>query len=224
MKLFLSLALFAAFLLFARPPVRTDATAVARRARRAARAVPVFRDKRAAARAHRLCGRARPSCRAAARSSCTACRPRLLPQSSSADGRLPGRRSDRRRTPAARRAASDAARVNSFCTVPARASHRADRWPVLAARAPARCCTSCIILAALLAGLLTARDRGTPRAFRHFALPLGRRVSPQQLCAAVRQAAATALTVTAFLAVFSILLQLAAPVLARSCAAQHSRV
>ena len=72
------------------------------------------------------------------------------------------------------------------------------------------------ILAALLAGLLTARDRGTPRAFPAISRPS----APQEgfataFCAAVRQAAATALTVTAFLTVFSILLQLAAPVLAR---------
>ena len=72
------------------------------------------------------------------------------------------------------------------------------------------------IFAALLAGLLTARDSSAPRAFPAAARP----AAPQEgfaaaFCAAVRQAAATALTVTAFLAVFSILLRLAAPVLAR---------
>ena len=72
-------------------------------------------------------------------------------------------------------------------------------------------------LSALLAGLLTARD-GSPQP-----LPPPKGMLPvcapregfaAAFCAAVQQAAATSLTVTAFLTVFSILLRLLAPVLA----------
>lgn len=71
-------------------------------------------------------------------------------------------------------------------------------------------------LSALLAGLLTARD-GSPQRLLQTAAPPIR--APREgfaaaFCAAVQQAAATALTVTAFLTVFSILLRLLAPVLA----------
>ena len=71
-------------------------------------------------------------------------------------------------------------------------------------------------LSALLAGLLTARD-GSPQRLLQTAAPPIR--APREgfaaaFCAAVQQAAATSLTVTAFLTVFSILLQLLAPVLA----------
>ena len=71
-------------------------------------------------------------------------------------------------------------------------------------------------LSALLAGLLTARD-GSPQPLLQTAAPPAR--APREgfaaaFCAAVQQAAATALTVTAFLTVFSILLQLLDPVLA----------
>lgn len=71
-------------------------------------------------------------------------------------------------------------------------------------------------LSALLAGLLTARD-GSPQRLLQMAAPPIR--APREgfaaaFCAAVQQAAATALTVTAFLTVFSILLRLLAPVLA----------
>ena len=71
-------------------------------------------------------------------------------------------------------------------------------------------------LSALLAGLLTARG-GSPQPLPQTAAPPVR--APREgfaaaFCAAVQQAAATALTVTAFLTVFSILLQLLAPVLA----------
>lgn len=71
-------------------------------------------------------------------------------------------------------------------------------------------------LSALLAGLLTARD-GSPQPLPQTAAPPVR--APREgfaaaFCAAVQQAAATSLTVTAFLTVFSILLRLLSPVLA----------
>ena len=71
-------------------------------------------------------------------------------------------------------------------------------------------------LSALLAGLLTARD-GSPQRLPPNGMPPVR--APREgfaaaFCAAVQQAAATSLTVTAFLTVFSILLRLLAPVLA----------
>ena len=71
-------------------------------------------------------------------------------------------------------------------------------------------------LSALLAGLLTARG-GSPQRLRQTAAPPIR--APREgfaaaFCTAVQQAAATSLTVTAFLTVFSILLRLLAPVLA----------
>ena len=71
-------------------------------------------------------------------------------------------------------------------------------------------------LSALLAGLLTARG-GSPQRLLQTAAPPIR--APREgfaaaFCAAVQQAAATSLTVTAFLTVFSILLRLLAPVLA----------
>ena len=71
-------------------------------------------------------------------------------------------------------------------------------------------------LSALLAGLLTARG-GSPQRLRQTAAPPVR--APREgfaaaFCTAVQQAAATSLTVTAFLTVFSILLRLLAPVLA----------
>lgn len=71
-------------------------------------------------------------------------------------------------------------------------------------------------LSALLAGLLTARG-GSPQPLLQTAAPPVR--APREgfaaaFCTAVQQAAATSLTVTAFLTVFSILLQLLAPVLA----------
>ena len=71
-------------------------------------------------------------------------------------------------------------------------------------------------LSALLAGLLTARG-GSPQPLPQTAAPPVR--APREgfaaaFCAAVQQAAATSLTVTAFLTVFSILLRLLAPVLA----------
>lgn len=71
-------------------------------------------------------------------------------------------------------------------------------------------------LSALLAGLLTARD-GSPQRLLQTAAPPIR--APREgfaaaFCAAVQQAAATSLTVTAFLTMFSILLRLLAPVLA----------
>ena len=71
-------------------------------------------------------------------------------------------------------------------------------------------------LSALLAGLLTARDGSPQRLPPNGMLPV---CAPREgfaaaFCAAVQQAAATSLTVTAFLTVFSILLQLLAPVLA----------
>lgn len=70
------------------------------------------------------------------------------------------------------------------------------------------------ILSALLAGLVTARgDTLSPSA--HAALPRAPDGGFASIfCAAVQQAASTALTVTAFLAMFSILLRLAAPLLA----------
>ena len=71
-------------------------------------------------------------------------------------------------------------------------------------------------LSALLAGLLTARG-GSPQPLLQTAAPPVR--APREgfaaaFCTAVQQAAATSLTVTAFLTVFSILLRLLAPVLA----------
>ena len=71
-------------------------------------------------------------------------------------------------------------------------------------------------LSALLAGLLTARG-GSPQPLPQTAAPPVR--APREgfaaaFCTAVQQAAATSLTVTAFLTVFSILLRLLAPVLA----------
>ena len=71
-------------------------------------------------------------------------------------------------------------------------------------------------LSALLAGLLTARG-GNPQPLPQTAAPPVR--APREgfaaaFCTAVQQAAATSLTVTAFLTVFSILLRLLAPVLA----------
>lgn len=72
-------------------------------------------------------------------------------------------------------------------------------------------------LSALLAGLLTARDGDAPAPLPETASPPAapREGFASAFCAAVQQAAATALTVTAFLTVFSILLRLLAPVLAR---------
>nr|WP_302650811.1 hypothetical protein [uncultured Agathobaculum sp.] len=71
------------------------------------------------------------------------------------------------------------------------------------------------ICAALLAGLLTAREDNlsSPAPAAPPAPP--REGFAAAFCAAVREAASTALTVTAFLAVFSILLRLLTPVLAR---------
>lgn len=71
-------------------------------------------------------------------------------------------------------------------------------------------------LSALLAGLLTARDGSPQRLPPNGMLPVHapREGFAAAFCAAVQQAAATSLTVTAFLAVFSILLRLLAPVLA----------
>lgn len=71
-------------------------------------------------------------------------------------------------------------------------------------------------LSALLAGLLTARG-GSPQPLRQTAAPPAH--APREgfaaaFCAAVQQAAATSLTVTSFLTAFSILLRLLAPVLA----------
>ena len=71
-------------------------------------------------------------------------------------------------------------------------------------------------LSALLAGLPTARDGSPQRLPPNGMLPV---CAPREgfaaaFCAAVQQAAATSLTVTAFLTVFSILLRLLAPVLA----------
>ena len=71
-------------------------------------------------------------------------------------------------------------------------------------------------LSALLAGLPTARDGSPQRLPPNGMLPV---CAPREgfaaaFCAAVQQAAATSLTVTAFLTVFSILLQLLNPVLA----------
>ena len=72
-------------------------------------------------------------------------------------------------------------------------------------------------LSALLVGLLTARDGSAPSAPSRSSIPSA---APRDgfaavFCAAVQQAAATALTVTAFVTMFSILLRLLAPVLAR---------
>lgn len=72
-------------------------------------------------------------------------------------------------------------------------------------------------LSALLVGLLTARDGSAPSAPSRSSIPSA---APREgfaavFCAAVQQAAATALTVTAFVTMFSILLRLLAPVLAR---------
>ena len=71
-------------------------------------------------------------------------------------------------------------------------------------------------LSALLAGLLTARDGSPQRLPPNGMLPVHapREGFAAAFCAAVQQAAATSLTVTAFLTVFSILLRLLAPVLA----------
>ena len=71
-------------------------------------------------------------------------------------------------------------------------------------------------LSALLAGLLTARDGSPQRLPPNGMLPVRapREGFAAAFCAAVQQAAATSLTVTAFLTVFSILLRLLAPVLA----------
>lgn len=71
-------------------------------------------------------------------------------------------------------------------------------------------------LSALLAGLLTARGGSPQRLPPKGMLPARapREGFAAAFCAAVQQAAATSLTVTAFLTVFSILLRLLAPVLA----------
>ena len=71
-------------------------------------------------------------------------------------------------------------------------------------------------LSALLAGLLTARGGSPQRLPTKGMLPARapREGFAAAFCAAVQQAAATSLTVTAFLTVFSILLRLLAPVLA----------
>lgn len=71
-------------------------------------------------------------------------------------------------------------------------------------------------LSALLAGLPTARDGSPQRLPPNGMLPVRapREGFAAAFCAAVQQAAATSLTVTAFLTVFSILLRLLAPVLA----------
>lgn len=71
-------------------------------------------------------------------------------------------------------------------------------------------------LSALLAGLLTARDGSPQRLPPNGMLPVRapREGFAAAFCTVVQQAAATSLTVTAFLTVFSILLQLLNPVLA----------
>lgn len=71
-------------------------------------------------------------------------------------------------------------------------------------------------LSALLAGLLTARGGSPQRLPPNGMLPVRapREGFAAAFCTAVQQAAATSLTVTAFLTVFSILLRLLAPVLA----------
>lgn len=69
-------------------------------------------------------------------------------------------------------------------------------------------------LSALLAGLLTARDGSPQRLPPNGMLPVRapREGFAAAFCTAVQQAAATSLTVTAFLTVFSILLRLLAPI------------
>ena len=222
MKLFLSLALFAAFLLC--PSACADGSAwLTCRSPRARRCplFPFFVDK-CAARCAPATGRARPSCPADRSPGCTACRPRLLTSHPQADGRLPGRRSDRRRTPATRRAFAKGRcarqfllqlRQPGFCI-------RADRSSGLFGSAAAvECCTSChprrpAVRAAHCAG------QGHTRCVPPF--PPFRSAGDRHSVLRCVRAAAAALTVTAFLTVFSILLQLAALMLARAVA-QHSR-
>ncbi|MDO4270500.1 MAG: hypothetical protein Q4C72_06195 [Eubacteriales bacterium] len=68
-------------------------------------------------------------------------------------------------------------------------------------------------LAALLTGLFAARSAGGGKIPRRAALPPADEGFSAAFCGAAQQAAATALTVTAFLTVFSVLLALLGPVL-----------
>lgn len=73
-------------------------------------------------------------------------------------------------------------------------------------------------LAALLAGLFTARGAARPRPMRRADAGDSGEGFAAAFCGAVRQAASTALTVTAFLTIFSVLLSLLQPVLSQlSC-------
>lgn len=110
---------------------------------------------------------------------------------------------------------TDAARVNRFCNCasPGFCIALAGLGVFGSARTGAML-YGIHVLSALLTGLITAREDAPPAptsAAPSRALDEG---FASIFCAAVQQAAATALTVTAFLAMFSILLRLAAPVLA----------
>ena len=109
----------------------------------------------------------------------------------------------------------DAARVNSFCNAasPGFCISLVGLGVFGSARTGA-VLYGIQVLAALLAGLVCARERGTVPAAPSARLP-PREGFAAAFCAAVREAASTALTVTAFLAVFSILLRLLAPALTR---------
>lgn len=112
---------------------------------------------------------------------------------------------------------ADAARVNSFCNCasPGFCIGLAGLGVFGSARTGAAL-YGIHLLAALLTGLFTARGGAAPRAPIRTAAGCAppREGFAAAFCGAVQQAAGTALTVTAFLTVFSILLQLLEPALA----------
>ena len=112
---------------------------------------------------------------------------------------------------------ADAARVNPFCNCasPGFCSGRAGLGVFGSAHTGAAL-YGIHLLAALLTGLFTARGGAAPHAPARTAAGCAppREGFAAAFCGAVQQAAGTALTVTAFLTVFSILLQLLEPALA----------
>ena len=112
---------------------------------------------------------------------------------------------------------ADAARVNSFCNCasPGFCIGLAGLGVFGSARTGAAL-YGIHLLAALLTGLFTARGGAAPHAPARTAAGCAppREGFAAAFCGAVQQAAGTALTVTAFLTVFSILLQLLEPALA----------
>lgn len=109
----------------------------------------------------------------------------------------------------------DAARVNRFCncTSPGFCIGIAGLGVFGSARTGAML-YGIHVLAALLTGLFTAREHASVSAARTAPRRAPNKGFAAIFCTAVQQAAATALTVTAFLVTFSVLLRLAGPLLA----------